>query len=74
MHLLEIDQPLQTSLIPFVGERHVLKKQRHKRNYWRLQLTYEHAIRPVVATGINKSLEFNENFAQLRGNLFPSLC
>jgi len=73
VHLLEVHQAVQTGLVALVGEGHVLEQQRHERDQRRLQLAHEHAVRPVVAAGVDQGLELLEDLPELRWDLLPGL-
>lgn len=73
VHLLEVHQSVQARFVALVRERHVLQQQRHEGNHRRLQLPHKHAVRPVVATRVDKRLEFRKYLAELGRNLLPRL-
>lgn len=73
MHLLEVDQAVQAGLVALVGKGHVLEQQRHEGDERRLQFAHKHAVRPMVATGLNQGLEFQVQFAELGRYLVPGL-
>lgn len=73
VHLLEVDEAVQTGFVALVRKSHVLEQQRNEGDDGRLQLAHEHAIRAMVAARIDQRLEFCENLTELGRNLVPRL-
>lgn len=72
VHLLKIHQPIQTSLIPLMRERHILQQQWHERYNRRLQFAHTNPIRPVIPAWINHRFKFGVEFPELRRQFLPS--